>query len=282
MLTVASFEQQAETFAARSASRGLSWAFVKAAENGPKLFLRPQPAYLRSSPLVLPPSALPPAVRAAVIKQHGGTQWSAATSPASAPKAERDEPEASLLGGAEDDGTLTLEPAPQACWLDLHIIFSETYQVPVLLIQGRHPEGEPWAPSTLRAFLSSRDDGSGHAPLAGSVVTQHEHPVLHMPFCCIDPCETSALMRLMLAEGGATAVDASESVTSSASRLDYLSAWWSVLAPCVGAECRGAWFTVSQPEEERPPSSATASAGGTSRDWEASNNYTYRAESVSV
>jgi len=115
--------------------------------------------------------------------------------------------------------------------------------VPVLLLQGHHPGGAPWSPDALRAFLASqRHLGAAHeqsegrlAPLSGSVVTQMEHPVLRIPCCCVDPCETAALMATVL---GA-------SVDGRGERLDYISAWWSILAPLVGAASRSEWYARS-------------------------------------
>ena len=122
--------------------------------------------------------------------------------------------------------------------LELHIVHSESTAVPVLLLQGQQPDGSPWTPDELRAHLRRRDGADGGvATLSGNVVTQLEHPVLCVPSCCVDPCGDG---------------DADEELLSGAPegdgrQLDYLSAWWSVLAPLVGAESRSAWYALSTP-----------------------------------
>ena len=145
--------------------------------------------------------------------------------------------EAEQVGGdgytADEDTCAPTPPQTSSC-LHLHIVYSDTYRVPVLLLQGRGADGSIWPPATLRTHLASLCDGTGHGSLPESVVTQFEHPVLRLPFCCVDPCETAALMRLMMV--------ADDHDSSPAHRLDYLSAWWSVMAPRVGAECHAAWM----------------------------------------
>ena len=224
MLEPDSFDTLARRFAADSAGRTPTWAFL-AAEDEKGAFGAAPTGYLRASPLLVPEHASP-----AKIQQY-------ATISADA-----------LLGvaptGEADDAT-TLPAAGTAARLELHIVHSATYRVPVLLLQGHHPDGAPWTPDELRAYLVAQQrhpeaDGGGRrlAPLSGAVVTQLEHPVLRIPCCCVDPCETAALMAALL-ERPRDGADGA--------RLDYLSAWWSVLAPLVGAESRSAWYANRTP-----------------------------------
>ena len=227
MLTSAEFSTLGQRFATCSAGRSPSWAWINTdrdACNGP--FCAPV-GYLRSSPIMVPAHSCP--------NEHAQLRRSAGNAEA-----------AVLLGveaTCEGDDSTTISPDMAAGRLDLHIVHSESYRVPVLLLQGHHPGGAPWSPDALRAFLASqRHLGAAHeqsegrlAPLSGSVVTQMEHPVLRIPCCCVDPCETAALMATVL---GA-------SVDGRGERLDYISAWWSILAPLVGAASRSEWYARS-------------------------------------
>ena len=114
---------------------------------------------------------------------------------------------------------------------------SESYRVPVLLLQGQQPDGSPWTLDELRAHLRRRDGADGGvATLSGSVVTQLEHPVL----CKI-------VLRRSVRDGDADEEPIERRSEGDGRQLDYLSAWWSVLAPLVGAESRSAWYALSTP-----------------------------------
>ena len=71
-----------------------------------------------------------------------------------------------------------------------------------------------------------RCGSAGHEIVPADMVSQMEHPVLRVPFCCLHPCRTADLMARLV--GGERAA------SGAAGNLDYLSAWWSVLAPAVG------------------------------------------------
>ena len=224
-LDAAAFTVLAERFADASRARSPSWAFVRAPAASSSTFAPPNVGYLKASPLLLPSRVDRPAV---------------------------DDDNAIL-----DDETIASPPPPRR--LELHIVHSDTYRVPVLLLQGYHSDGALWTPNELREHLvelaKNRGlDGSGVQPLSASQVSQMEHPVLRVPVCCIDPCETASLMGCLLRQGGegdclstAANVDASTDVEGDGhamqqQRLDYLTAWWSVVAPLVGVENRAEWI----------------------------------------
>ena len=217
-ITATEFTALAKQFAATSqstAGRAPSWAWIDAFDAAPPSPFGPPPTgYLRASPLLVPARECPEPP----LPMKAGD-------------------EDALSTGDDDDGDDAALPSAgeRPGRLELHIVHSESYRVPVLLLQGQHPDGAPWTPDELRAHLRRRD-ASGVTPLSGNVVSQLEHPVLCVPSCCVDPCETASLMKSLLS-GGTPAPEEADG-----GRLDYLSAWWSVLAPLVGAENRSAWY----------------------------------------
>ena len=77
-----------------------------------------------------------------------------------------------------------------------------------------------------------------HAHVArcgGPAISQAEHPALGVPMHCVHPCRTAELMRDVLGARGA-----------SAAPLDYVSAWWSVVAPLVGAPVAAREFAAAE------------------------------------
>lgn len=196
VISASAFEELALGFAASDASRSPSWAWVPATDDGP---LAPPVGFLRSASIPVPP---PPAA--------GGLPSD----------------EALLDESLVDDDNAAAQPLPVQR-LELHIVFSETYQVPVLLLQGYGEDGQPWRPDAVRAHLG-RCATAGTEGLPLDMVSQMEHPVLRVPFCCLHPCRTADLMARLLSGDGA--------------KLDYLSAWWSVVAPHVGVQSRAACF----------------------------------------
>lgn len=225
MLSAEDFAQQAKRFAVASAQRSPSWAWVDASTPSVQSPFGTDSnvamGYLRMSPLLVP----------------------AARSQATASVADSVMVDGMANEVVDDAAALDMPAADSPCRLDLHIVHSAIYSVPVLLLHGHHSDGAPWTPDELRAFLMQQQQHSGDesaarrlTPLSGTVISQLEHPVLHTPSCCVDPCETASLMGTLL--NGAGVISGHD---ADAQRLDYLSAWWSILAPHVGAVSRSAW-----------------------------------------
>ena len=235
-LSAADFDTLGRAFAARSAAHTPSWAWVERPTDARDPFAKamPLPGYLRASPLLLPSTVH----LGLADDEHRGaddTSRSFATC--------EHEEMALLTGGEaleEPEYASSCAVAPSAR-LELHIVHHSTYAVPMLLLQGYHADGAPWRPEELRAFL--RTQQTGQAPLAASSVSLSDHPVLCTPWCCVDPCETATLMGELLST--TMALPPPSTVASDQPpppALDYLSAWWSVIAPLVGCHTRSAWF----------------------------------------
>lgn len=204
-LRAAEFERLARDFAARfAASRPVAWAWVEAPScNGP--FALPPTGYLRSSPLMLAESLRPQLMLGTPVDVDGTVEAAGDVTP--------------------DEFALPLQSLHEGR-LELHIVHNASYGAPVLLLQGYSAEGVPWTVDDTRNYLH---DGAGSGlGLSSEMVSQMEHPALGVPFCCLHPCRTPELMGELM---GSTAV---AGVGVDSAQLDYLTAWWAVLAPVVG------------------------------------------------
>jgi ubiquitin-like-conjugating enzyme ATG10 len=98
----------------------------------------------------------------------------------------------------------------------LHIVYSTTYQVPVLYFNGKDHAGrildidDIWAdvPDVVKEHFSN------------SHISQGEHPVLGIPFYFIHPCNTASLMALL-----------STTASSDAAQRAYVVNWLSWVSP---------------------------------------------------
>mgnify|MGYP002630706845 CR=1 FL=1 len=172
--------------------------------------------------------------------------------------------ERALLGGdasscelafceAEDEGALPPDVQP-AGRVELHIVHSAAYGTPMLLLQGYCAHGQPWGADEVHTHLAHC---SPPGSIAAEMVSQVEHPSLHVPFFAIHPCRTAEWMGTLLhrTDDAYTQPPCAEAVSTRGgaalpgeagvlsphrggdgnAQLDYLSAWWAVVAPLVGA-----------------------------------------------
>jgi len=140
----------------------------------------------------------------------------------------KDDPESADvdLGGeaacdAEDCDVTALDTdSCVVCRCDYHIVYSHSYQVPVLYFNMYKADG---------SLLSVEDVWScvpGHymdrlQQERWTFITQQEHPLLHKPFYQLHPCHTGELM-------GASQASAAPSPQG------YLLRWLSCVGPVVG------------------------------------------------
>lgn len=248
-LAAEEFVALARQFAVRSSDRTPSWAWIDAIRDPASPFAAPPiGGYLRASPILVPASTSPTGAHVAHALEEA--QYGVVHTED---------------GAVDDDHQDMVRPSR----LDLHIVHSASYGVPVLLLHGQHPDGTPWTPTAIREYLASRhalalpasdgssihsDEAHSRTPLSGAVVTQLEHPVLRTPCCCLDPCETATLMAVLLSAHGSRA----DGHAPATAQLDYLSAWWSVVAPLVGCASRSLWGL----RDANPPPAAPKPAAG--------------------
>lgn len=213
-LSAKEFEANAAHFVARTASHSPSWAWVASTTDGGPL--PPPTGFLRSASITVP----------SLLSPH---QDSLASEDALVDD----------LADRVNDDCASTRPSP-AHRLELHIVHSDTYGVPVLLLQGYGEDGDPWAQEAVRDHLG-RCSSVGHDVVPLDMVSQMEHPVLRVPHCCIHPCRTADLMSVLAGDG----------VFGQRGKLDYLSAWWSVLSPAVGVRSASAHFEAAGPPPPR-------------------------------
>ena len=138
------FEAMALGFVDRPASHDPSWAWVPASDDRP---LAPSVGFLRSASILVPPPVS-----------------SDDRSPALSDDGLADE-------FIDEDDTAALRAPSCTHRLELHIVYSETYRVPVLLLQGYGDDGRPWRVEAVRVHLG-RCARAGPASLPREMVSQ--------------------------------------------------------------------------------------------------------------
>ncbi|XP_075169190.1 autophagy-related 10 [Haematobia irritans] len=78
--------------------------------------------------------------------------------------------------------------------IDYHIVYSISYQVPIMYFQAFHSDGKMLSLDNVwklfhfdNSFKYSREDML-------NILTQMEHPVLFKPFMCLHPCRTAEIL----------------------------------------------------------------------------------------
>ncbi|XP_043826625.1 ubiquitin-like-conjugating enzyme ATG10 isoform X2 [Dromiciops gliroides] len=105
---------------------------------------------------------------------------------------------------------------------EYHILYSCSYQVPVLYFRASFLDGRPL---TLEEIW----DGV-HQFYKGrllqepwSTITQQEHPILGQPFFVLHPCKTSEFMTFLLKDS-----------EKDFRNMNYITSWLSIVGPVVG------------------------------------------------
>lgn len=101
-----------------------------------------------------------------------------------------------------------------------HVLYSHTYQVPVLYFSCCHSNGQPLSIEEVWSNVPSVHQGRvSHN--SWSMISQEEHPILGRPFYYIHPCHTT---------------DAMKCLWTRTSPVDYLTSWLSMFGPLVGLD----------------------------------------------
>ncbi|KAI9478901.1 MAG: autophagocytosis associated protein [Benjaminiella poitrasii] len=93
--------------------------------------------------------------------------------------------------------------------LEHHIVYSTSYQVPVLYFRAHYQNGTPLRATDIYQYIIP--ESYQHIALS-----QNDHPVLGTPFWYIHPCDTRTLMKTIEFEP-----------------LNYIKSWLSVYGPIV-------------------------------------------------
>jgi len=112
---------------------------------------------------------------------------------------------------------------------DYYVVYSPTYQVPVLYFQATHHDGQMLTMEEVWADvpLSYRDES-----MRWNFITQQEHPVLGVPCFHIHPCATKLLMANV--DNLSQIPTASGGDANSRPPANYIMAWLSAVGPVVG------------------------------------------------
>ncbi|XP_052599580.1 ubiquitin-like-conjugating enzyme ATG10 isoform X5 [Peromyscus californicus insignis] len=122
-----------------------------------------------------------------------------------------------------DDSEVTESTAAsEAIKYEYHVLYSCSYQVPVLYFRASFLDGRPLA---LKDIWEGVHECYKTRLLQGpwDTITQQEHPVLGQPFFVLHPCKTNEFMTAVLRS--------SQKINRN---VNYITSWLSIVGPVVG------------------------------------------------
>ncbi|XP_060692441.1 ubiquitin-like-conjugating enzyme ATG10 isoform X2 [Hemiscyllium ocellatum] len=123
---------------------------------------------------------------------------------------------------------------PQLIRYEYHVVYSSSYQAPVLYFRACCSDGKPL---TLEEIWENVHDCYKERLLQGpwDTITQQEHHLLGQPFFVLHPCRTSELMTPIMG------------ATQEQRNVNYITSWLSMMGPVVGLDVPLSYATaVSQ------------------------------------
>ncbi|KAH9617172.1 hypothetical protein KSS87_012933 [Heliosperma pusillum] len=112
----------------------------------------------------------------------------------------------------------------QVHYYDFHILYSNSYRIPLLYFRGYSSDGQP-----LTLNQIERDLPANSAKLLTeskwTFITQMEHPFLNRPWYTLHPCGTNELMKILVN----TCLSKAEGTPER-----YLISWFSVVSQVIG------------------------------------------------
>ena len=151
--------------------------------------------------------------------------------------------------------------APVSVHLEYHVVYSTSYEVPVLYFTAAFQSGKQLPLKDIWSlisdtYVSAESDRWG-------LITQNEHPLLSRPFYHIHPCHTAQVMAAALScagdheqvtAAGLSRVDFTSRVVSSppnkpdnfTSNVNYLLTWLSTFGPLVGIKIPPSFSEISK------------------------------------
>ncbi|XP_041042929.1 ubiquitin-like-conjugating enzyme ATG10 isoform X2 [Carcharodon carcharias] len=124
---------------------------------------------------------------------------------------------------------------PELIRYEYHVVYSSSYQAPVLYFRACFADGKPLA---LKEIWENVHDCYKERLLHGSwgTITQQEHHLLGQPFFVLHPCRTSELMTPIM-----------DGATQEQRNVNYITSWLSMMGPVVGLDVPLSYATaVSQ------------------------------------
>ncbi|XP_013400486.1 ubiquitin-like-conjugating enzyme ATG10 isoform X2 [Lingula anatina] len=144
----------------------------------------------------------------------------------------------------EESNTIQVKPQTRVISCEYHVVYSDSYSVPVLYFNMYHDSGklltldEIWSlvPQIYQSRLSQE---------RWTFLTQQEHPILGRPYFQLHPCHTASLMKHSVLSRatkpeistdtaqGLAGVSATSHTPSMRRKGSYLVQWLSSVAPVV-------------------------------------------------
>lgn len=124
-----------------------------------------------------------------------------------------------------DNATLVQSSDDEAHYYDFHIVYSNSYRVPVLYFRGYCIDGQPLVLVDIEKDLPA-NSSKMLTESKWTFITQEEHPYLNRPWYTLHPCGTCEWMKLFYANKApmvkGVLVD------------QYIVSWFSVVGQVVG------------------------------------------------
>ncbi|XP_061280306.1 ubiquitin-like-conjugating enzyme ATG10 isoform X1 [Bos javanicus] len=120
---------------------------------------------------------------------------------------------------------------------EYHVLYSCSYQVPVLYFRASFLDGRPLA---LKDIWEGVHECYKMRLLQGpwDTITQQEHPILGQPFFVLHPCKTSEFMTPVLKN--------SQKINRN---VNYITSWLSMVGPAVGLNLPLSYATAASQDE---------------------------------
>ncbi|XP_074240293.1 ubiquitin-like-conjugating enzyme ATG10 isoform X3 [Saimiri boliviensis] len=123
---------------------------------------------------------------------------------------------------SDDCEVIEAPEASQVIKYEYHVLYSCSYQVPVLYFRASFLDGRPL---TLKDIWEGVHECYKTRLLQGpwDTITQQEHPILGQPFFVLHPCKTNEFMTPVLKN--------SRKINKN---VNYITSWLSIVGPVVG------------------------------------------------
>jgi hypothetical protein len=134
--------------------------------------------------------------------------------------------------GRSDETTLETTEGEDLLAVEHHIVFSTTFNVPVLYFSACKQDGQPLPYKEILDLITCEVGSEDQ----WTFLTQEEHPVLGTPFYMLHPCQTAERMTLLLGGPQDNQLSSGKDVNNgnggnSSRGAHYLLSWFSLIGP---------------------------------------------------
>lgn len=119
----------------------------------------------------------------------------------------------------DEEEDCAMQDSAEIIQLEHHIVYSTSYQVPVIYFKAAFSDGTPLSHEEIFCYIIPD-------AYQDAIVSQNDHPVLGTPCWYIHPCDTRSLINTMTFDP-----------------LDYIKVWLSVYGPIVKCSIPTSMFT---------------------------------------